>query len=348
MIDRNVSFQAMSQAFERAIEANAGGVCESEYQFAGQRVVVRVVGRQLWKCLDLPIGHLRSINGASRPPRLHVDLWDQSETGVSCPARKTGAWEPLDEGFLRSCDGKVIGYRLPHSDVILDRVARRIVGWISSAQNLSLYEQGRPLHVPLTVWHNDHGVPVIHAGLVGRSDHGVVLAGAGGSGKSATALACLLAGYDYLSDDLTGLEQLGEGSFVGHSLYGSSFVDAGHLERFPLFRGTAVKGKYPHEEKLLVLLSEFFPTSLKASCQIKAVVLPRVAGCSRSRFYRVSKGEALLALAPSSLITGQISSGAKGFHVLTQLVDTVPSYRLELGVSVEEIPACMNELITGL
>jgi hypothetical protein len=183
--------------------------------------------------------------------------------------------------------------------------------------------------------------------LVARVGEGVVLPGASGSGKSATALACLRGGFDYLSDDLMAIEQLQEG-FLGHSLYASSFVDTGNLERFPLFKTSAVKGKYPHEEKLLILLSAFFPLSLKPSCRVKAVVLPRVVGYEKSRYYSVSKGEALLALAPSSLLTRQISSGVKGFRLLTQLVDAVPTYRLELGASVEEIPMRVNEILSNL
>jgi hypothetical protein len=342
-----VAYETMRQAFDMAKDAYPDKLHELFYTFAGQAVRMCIVGDRLAERFQLPFVHLQTTQ-PPMPVRLVIELWDQNETGIPCPVRSEGRENGNQEGVTSSHDGRVIGYRFPHSEVLLDRSARRIVGWISSTQHLSLYEQGRPLHVPLTVWHNDNDVPVIHAGLVSKGGKGVVLAGTGGSGKSTSALSCLLGGYTYLSDDRVGLEAVGDGSFNGHSLYASSFVDPDHLQRFPLLRRGAVQGKYPKEDKMLVLLSQFFPSSLGVSCRIRAVALPRVAEGPGSRFFSVSKGDALLGLAPSSLIVGQISSGVRGFGLMARLVDSVPCYRLELGTVVEEIPSRVDEMLSQL
>ena len=64
------------------------------------------------------------------------------------------------------------------------------------------------------------------------------------------------------------------------------------------------------------------------------------------RIRPASKGEALLALAPTSLL--QIPSpsrGVKGFNNLAQLAEQVPSYHLELGSDVRSIPRLVGEIV---
>jgi hypothetical protein len=108
----------------------------------------------------------------------------------------------------------------------------------------------------------------------------------------------------------------------------------------------AVNGRPPEEEKSVVILSQLFPERLARSAVIRAIVFPRVDGEIDTRLMPMSKGEALLALAPSSLL--QIPNrhlGAAGFSRLAQLVERLPCYRMSVGTRLASIPFRLAEII---
>jgi hypothetical protein len=209
-----------------------------------------------------------------------------------------------------------------------------------------IYERAKPLARLLLEWHNDQDVQVIHTGLVARDGKGVLFAGRSGSGKTTSSLACISAGFDYLGEDYVALERQQCGPFVGHSLYNSVFLDTIHLTRFSELLPCAIKGRLPHEEKSVIILSQVFPERLKRTVPIQMLALLRVADTPRPRFRPASKGEALLALGPSSLL--QIPNrglGVRGFNRLAQLVEQVPCYWLEVTGDLRSIANGVDELL---
>jgi len=346
-VDDKITFRAMQTAFAEAEEAHRDRVHESAYVLADLGVRMRIVGRHLAACIHLPFAHLQTGEAQPLPPRLTIELWDGSETDISLPAgRNSGSWTS-ETGSSWSDDGRFFTNFTHTSVTCLDRSVGHVVGYARDAQRLSLYERGRPLHVPLTIWHNDRNVPIIHSGLVARNGHGVLLAGSRGAGKSTAAVTCLCAGYGFLSDDLIGLQCLGDDSFVGHSVYGSTYLEASDLQRFPPLGPHSLSSSYSFEDKQLVLLSQVFPLRLECSAPIKAVALAAVADRQHTQIRPATKAEALLALAPSSLIVGNISSGRRGFDKLARLVAQVPCYWLELGRDRTEIPGRVEELLSA-
>jgi hypothetical protein len=196
-------------------------------------------------------------------------------------------------------------------------------------------------------WHNDKCIQVIHASLIARDGKGVLFVGKSGSGKSTSALVCLCAGFKFLSEDYVGLQQCQEGSFAGHSLYNSVFLKLADLARFPEFNSYMLKG-LAHEEKFAVVLSQVFPERLARTVPIRIILLPRIVESAHPRFYRASKGDALLALGPSSLF--QIPSrrvGVLGFRKIAQLVEQVPCYWLEINRDLASIPHRVEEILVA-
>jgi hypothetical protein len=344
--DADLGFKIMRETFAQAKRLHPHAFRESTYVLAGQPVRMRIVGLKFAASMHLPFAHLCA-EGAHLPVSgLTVELWDQSETNVSCQIGLTRDDLDLHPNLKHSADGGYASYQLQHSLVCLDRGSGFMVGYTSNAEELSLYERGRPLHVPLSLWHKSRDMPLVHAGLVSKNRRGLLLAGPGGSGKSTSAITCACAGFSYLSDDLIGLQLSPEGDFVGHSLYNSTFVEPDHLKRFALFDRHAITGRYPFEKKRLVLLSQIASLKFERSCRIEAIVLPRVLHAPTSRLRPTSKGEALLALAPSSLLVGERSCGLEGFDKLSRLVQQVPCYRLELGGALDEIPRVLEGLLS--
>jgi hypothetical protein len=304
-----------------------------------------VVGEALSQCIRSAFAHL---GGTGSTPPLTVDLWDEAETGVRAshaPERWPAPSWGVGGGLLISFDGgRVVGHRLDHSVVWLDRESQRIVGSVTSADGLSLHERGKPLHYLLSLWHNDRGAYVIHAGLVAKAGRGVLFAGVGGSGKSSTALACTCGGFDFLGDDCVALEARADGRFLGHSVYSGAWVERDNLARFAALSAHVAAGLAP-EDKALVRLDEAHPERLVRSAEIRAIVLPRVTGLAASRVRPASQGEALLALAPSSIVLFAPSPGADGVRQLGGLVRRIPAFWLELGTDVVSIPRAVDQVL---
>jgi hypothetical protein len=346
--DGETAFRNMRRAFAEAVTSEPNELLESFYLFAGRAVRVRVLGRELAEHIDRPFSHLRTDGPVSRP-QLTIELWDAHRTRRGFreePFNSDAGWH---EKTVKSGHERFVGQQLPHTVSCLDRRSAHIMGSIAWHSRIFIYERAKPLARLLLHWHNDVDVQVIHTALVARANNGLLLAGKSGSGKSTSSLACVMAGFDYLSEDYVGLQVCGDDSFVGHSLYNSVFLNTDHLGRFAQLAPYAIRGRPPHEEKSAVILSQIFPQRLTRAVRIRALVLPHVIDAPDAQLRPVSKGEALLALGPSSLL--QIPNrglGTRGFERLARLVERTPCFRMSVGSNLASIPRCLDALLATI
>jgi hypothetical protein len=314
---------------------------------------MRVLGEGLAQRAHRPIAHLAvpapvGPDGSwSERPELTIDLWDESAVGLACAGCVAHADLTIQARVTASHEGRFVAEERAQVVTAFDRAAGRIVGWVGDARRLTRYEMGRPLHSQLLLWHRDRGVQAVHSGLVARCGNGVLFGGPGGSGKSTVSLTCLGAGLDYLADDYVGLEPDGQGGYRGYSLYSSTAVDPSHMRRcFPDLVQHEIPGELPHEDKSLVLLSELFPAQLPPVTNVRAIALPRVVDRVDTLIRPASTFDALLRLAPSSLMAlPHSNSGAVGLDVLTHFVSSVPTFWLELGRDLPQIPRAVCEIL---
>jgi hypothetical protein len=340
----------MHLGFERALSRSPDRLHEFPYFFGGFPVRLRIVGDEIAKHIIQPFSHLQDIasNGEMAPCQLTIDLWDENETDVQCAISPPNGSGGRPTFVLQSPDGRFIARQRASSFSCYDREARRIISVAAWSDQVSVYERGKPLDRPLLQWHNDQNLQTIHAGLVSWDGKGVLFIGKSGSGKSTSALACFMAGFHFLSEDVVGLQSLSDQSFVGHSIYNSVFLKTDHLRRFLCM--------YPHvatnissEDKSLLLLSQIYPDQLARSVPIRAIVCPRVVDTSKAKIRPASKSDALLALAPSSLLElPNRGLGCRGFQTLVRLIEKVPCYWLEVGRELNHIPACLRDLLKKL
>jgi hypothetical protein len=343
-LDPPLVFRSLQAAFELAVERRPESVHESFYVFAGHSARLRIVGRNLAEHIVRPFSHLRVDEPSGEAPKLTIDLWDETETKIRCQTRSNENELRWSQLTVESVDRRFMAQRLPNTLTCLDRRDERIVGSMAWSDRIFIYERAKPFSRLLLEWHNDRNIQIIHAGLVASSDgQGVLFGGKSGSGKSTTALACLCGGLSFLSEDYVGLERLPDGSFVGHSVYNSVFLETNHLTLFRSLAPHLIRGM-PHEEKSTVVLSHVFPERLVRAVPIRAIALPRVVETPDTKLQPASKGEALLALGPSSL--RQIpSTGARAFEIVAQLVEQLPCYWLEINHELTEIPKRVEQLL---
>lgn len=340
-------YRIMQLAFEQAFRRFPDRLHESSFRFGGYHVRVRVVGHEMARQITRPFSHLKTDASGIETPQLTIDLWDESETNVQC---QVGSPNGSTEGIKMtaiSSGGRLVAQKLRNVLTCYNYMTHHIISSAVWSDQLSVYERCKPLGRPLLEWHNDRNVQMIHGSLVGLDGRGVLFGGKSGSGKSTSALTCLCAGFQFLSEDYVGLQQICDGSFLGHSLYNSVFLKIVDLLRFPSFGPYVMKG-LAHEEKAAVLVSEVFPDRLAPVVPIRAVVLPRIVDTAEPKFYLASKGEALLSLGPSSLL--EIPSrrlGVLGFHKIAQLIEQVPCYWLEINRDLTSIPHRVEELLVA-
>jgi hypothetical protein len=196
----------------------------------------------------------------------------------------------------------------------------------------------------LSVWCGDREMPLVHAGLVARDGHGVLIGGAGGAGKSTAALACAIAGFDFLGDDCIALGDGGDGTFEGHSLYCSTALAPAQLPWFPTLAGRVTDVTPGDDDKAIVFGAEAFPGRLPPVARIRLLVLPRIVPGGPLGARPAGGAEALLALGPSSLARRAVPAH-RVLRRLARLVERVPAYWVDVDPRLDQIPPRVGALL---
>jgi hypothetical protein len=303
---------------------------------------MRILGQQLRDHIVQPFLHLQLSSPAKDPLRLQIYLWDPNERALPSEAKASTKKERGKPEVFFSPNGRFVLERSTNASLALDRMQPAIVGRFAWSEHLLAYERCKPMSRLLVEWFNDRNLPVVHAGLVSRKENGVLLAGGSGSGKSTSALMCLQTGYDFLSEDYVAVQSLDDGSFLGHSMYSSVFLEKHQLAHFPEFHDLASDGN--EDDKLAIILSHAFPQRLKRAVPIRALILCEIGVQQSAHIRPANKIEALRTLGLSSLM--QIPNrGQRSLDDLASLIERMPSFWLRLGRDLTSIPHCIDRVL---
>lgn len=347
--DADMVVGQMRAAFARASREYASQLKETTIVLGGHLVRLRTVGYKVHDRIKRPLAHLETSlpPGKANSIGLTIELWDELETGIGCAGFAID--DELDAGkgdvVTVSADSRYVSMRRARSHAVYDRTNRRIIGWSCNGDRVSLIELGRPMQYLFCYWFHDANLQLIHGGMVGQGGAGVVVAGRSGSGKSTTSLVCLEAGMNYLGDDVLAMSGTKEAGFVGHSVYNSNHILPRDMDRFARLKQHVRSGGCAKEDKWVVMLHEAFPGQLLPALPIRAIALPRIVDQPKSSFRRASKAQALMTIAPSSIV---LIEGAmpEGLARLGELVEHVPAYWVDLGRDFRSTPDCLRELIS--
>jgi len=225
--------------------------------------------------------------------------------------------EPLDDlpdsGVVLSHDG-LIEHRHRDSIAILDRERGTIRASIRNDGAIASWHRAKPLQVPLSIFFADRGIDLVHGGLVSLHGRGALIAGNSGAGKSTLATACAAAGLDFLGDDCVAVR-----GTDGYSIFGSSSLIDGDTK------------------------SVIFPERTAVSTSIRAIVLPRITHEAHVTLRPASAKEALLALAPGSILRRAVPA-AEALGRMTRMAREIRAFRLEMG-PIDEAAARVRELL---
>jgi hypothetical protein len=337
-------------AFHRAVRSHPGERVQRSVSFAGRPALLDVVGRELFDRLFPTFAHLETAPAAQH--RVTISAWDVSLTGVApepCTDESDLRWE-RDDWSLRSYGGRTADGRAHRflrearegRVACLDRLTNHLVVAYDSG-GVTLHEQGRPVTRLVSQIHRGLGVQLIHAGLVAHGTAGALLVGRSGSGKTALTLDCVVGGLRYLADDVAGVEQAGDGSFLGHSIYGSVNVLPFHMVRHPrLSRHTR---RDASQEKGLLLASAFASGMIAVSVPITTILLPQPGGAGRTRVTRLARRDALPLLFPATPEHRHAGFDDRDGRRLGELVKSAECYRVDAGTDPVEVAGVVRELL---
>jgi hypothetical protein len=134
------------------------------------------------------------------------------------------------------------------------------------------------------------------------------------------SLAAVSQGIRYVGDDNVQLQ-----GGIAWNVYRTAKVDVG-----------------PDSDKVVVSIPD---SSLIEALPVRALVAPVIRG-GPVKLHRISPGEALLALAPSTALQMPFDRGA-ALATLAEVVRPLPCYRLELGSSTADAVRALDEVLSG-
>jgi hypothetical protein len=334
--------QDLAESFARA----AGATREEalRLRLAGRSVRIVFAGDALVPFVRGALAPRLSTDG-DRPPDLTLNLWDARSTGVSAPFPPGASSAFGTRGELLGFPAETAFAACSHASgalSVLDAGSATGFFWVRDFRDLTLHELGAPLLSLFGSFFRALGAQLVHAAAVGIDGQAVLLAGPGGSGKSTTALACLGAGLEHIADDYTLVS--GVSSPVVHAIYATAKLNADSLARLPHLAGAVVNPARDPEEKALLNLGVAGVRTTE-SAALRAIVFPRVATGGKPGLIPVAAGEALRALAPSTIFQ-TAGAGAPTFASLAALVRTVQAFRLDLGSDLSAVAASIADLLS--
>ena len=335
-------FESVQHTFEQAVRIS--GLVERDYSLVDGRLRLRFAGPALMPGLTPAIDHLSTLPEPLAAPDLSVAIWESASTGVTLPVRLP----PLNQIGLRGelpCYSDERYLAAVQRDVgalsVLDQATGQAVYWIASAADLRAYERAAPLKIILHWWLRRRGWPMLHAGVIGTDEGALLLVGKSGAGKSTTTLACMQAGWKFISDDrcLVKVDDQPE----AFCIYNTAKL---HLQQMQKFADLLPSVSNPGEsgEKALVYIYQHAPAQLARRLPLRAVVLGHISGRRQTTLQAVSLARVLRDLATSSMV---YQPGMAGDELcwMTALLKKLPCYQVNLGTELEDIPAALAQVI---
>lgn len=320
-------FADLTDAFE---EASSEALISERIDLGGHLFEVRFAGASLVESVMPALRHLRTIQSGS--PAFTIDVFDTSSTGVGLGPPPWGPHDYLARGEIRGFNENSwrTAYRVDCGVLTMaDLEARRGVFWIRDPSYYPEWMRAAPLRNLFGWWAAYNGLQLVHGAAVGMEGRAALISAPGGSGKSTTAVRAALEGMAFLGDDYVMVDP---NRLRVHSIYSSAKMDRRAIEEFAPHVGPYSRGLVgePGSEKHFFLATDIFPSAVVRSQELVALVIPDLDRSIETEVVDISLGDALSAVAPTSLFQLEGSS-AEDFSTIAGLVRSLPLFQLRIG-----------------
>jgi hypothetical protein len=324
-------------------EARAGVV---EHFFDVAETVIRIAfaGDNLARLLVPALSHLEI--APSPNPDVTFHIWDSRSTGVAMADPPSALAAFTDRGEIWGMDSARIRsafHWIEYSVNLMNTDTNTGIYWVRTADGLPYWTKAAPLRTLFHWWAEGNRCQLLHAAGVGRDGSGILITGRGGVGKSTTALTCLAAGMQYVSDDYL-IVRL-DPSPRAYSLYCTAKINADQVERFPEFRAMVANTPSLGDEKAVLYLYPECARSIARSLSLKAALTPRIASQIRTEVVRTSK-LALQRAAAFTTMSQLPHASRRTYEFIERLIGELPGLELVLGSARDGIAMVLDDLLT--
>lgn len=313
------------------------------YRLAGYTICLWFAGREMLRRITPALEHLAV--AASSSCDLTVCVWDSASThriAINLPENRDAytVW------------GEILGYNNQRVTTVIDkhngtlnvfdRKRKLAIHWINDANTLPWWIGGSPLQMILHWFMLERGLQLTHAGAVGYQSGGVLLTGKGGSGKSTTALSCLKAGMNYVSEDYCLLSEAPDP--YSYCVYNSAKLEPHTLQLFPEMSAYIANTDRQAHEKAFIYQHQHYPDKIIDGFPLKALLVLSIENSRQTTLEGISTEEALPSLVISTMWQ-LIHTGMRTMTHLKKVAEGLPCYRLRLGSDLKQIPAIIESLL---
>jgi hypothetical protein len=207
--------------------------------------------------------------------------------------------------------------------------------------------RAHPGALALAAWLAGPAAQVLHVGAVAFAGRGVLVVGPGGAGKTTSVLACcLLAGGNFLGDDLC-LVEVGDGTAEPaqvYSLFATVKLNADSVRRLSAETWPRL-GTTPKNKVVTTL-----PASVCAvtSALVEAIVVLAPPGSGPAAAVALRPAEAVGAIAATGASpTSGAMSPRHWFSTATRLARRAPAFRLPINWDLERLAITIRRIAEG-
>jgi GT2 family glycosyltransferase len=342
---QNTYFEKTLSLFHEAASAT-DLYSEVDLLLAGAHIRLTFCGATIRENILTALSHLIADDLIDAQPEFILNIWDSYSTGVKMlppPCDRSHFTDRGDIWGFNSENTRIAFHYGEFSLNLFDKKSKQGIFWVQDPHHLPYWTTAAPLRTLIHWCMEMKGCQLLHAAAIGTDKGAVLLTGAGGSGKSTTALTGLCNGMNYCGDDYIVVSLKPIPSV--HTLYSSSKVNHDNTFRFEKLKKYIVHTG-GGEEKAVYQLFPGLKRLIKPSMPLVGVLAPYIRKNLVTKIYRPLNDKEIQRAASFTTVSQLPYSGDRTYAFIETLIQTLPSFCIDLGTKSDEVVDAIKSFIT--